>query len=293
MWAPRTLDAVLRLMAEEPGKHLPMAGGTELMVAFGAGRLAARQLVSINHLREMRFIEASESAVTIGSGTTFTDLRRSAVIAAEFGLLAQAASWTGSVANQNRGTLGGNIVNGSPAADSPPALLVYEASVRLVSVRGERVVPYGEFHTGYKTTVLGADELVHSIVLPRKTAGWRGYIRKVGTRNAQAISKVAIAGLARIEDGLIREVRIGAASLREMPVRCLATEAAVVGKQASDETIALAQAALASEARPIDDIRSTAKYRAAVAGESGGGVSGGFALVGCAESSQIFRCIKV
>ncbi len=236
------------------------------MVAFGAGRLAARRLVSINHLRELRFIEVSDDAVTIGSGTTFSDLRRSAVIGANFGLLAQAASWTGSVANQNRGTLGGNIVNGSPAADSPPALLVYEASVRLISVRGERVVAYREFHTGYKTTVLAADELVHSLVLPRTTADWRGYIRKVGTRNAQAISKVAIAGLARVEGRSIREIRIGAASLREMPIRCSATEAAVQGKEVSDEMICAARAALAGEVRPIDDIRSTAKYRAAVAG---------------------------
>lgn len=266
MVAPATLAEVLRLMADEPGSHLPIAGGTELMVALAAGRLAARRLVSINHLREMRFIEDSEDWVTIGSGTTFTDLRKSEVIGAEFELLAQAASWTGSVANQNRGTLGGNLVNGSPAADSPPALLVYEASLRLVSVRGERVVPYREFHTGYKTTLLAADELLHSVVLPRTTADWQGYIRKVGTRNAQAISKVAIAGLARVEDGVIREVRIGAASLREMPIRCLATEAAVSGRKVSGETIASARAALAGEARPIDDIRSTAKYRAAVAG---------------------------
>ncbi len=266
MTAPATLDAVLRLMAEEPGGHLPMAGGTELMVALGAGRLAARRLVSINHLRELRFIAEDADAVTVGSGTTFSDLRRSAAIAGEFGLLARAASWTGSVANQNRGTLGGNIVNGSPAADSPPALLVYEAVVRAVSVRGMRSIPYGEFHTGYKRTALAADELVHSLVLPRGCAGWHGYLRKVGTRNAQAISKVAVAGLARVEGGVIREVRIGAASLREVPMRCVAAEAAVVGRAASAETVAAARVALAGEARPIDDIRSTARYRGAVAG---------------------------
>ncbi len=266
MVAPATLDDVLALLAHAPGVHTPMAGGTELMVALGAGRLATRRLVSINHLRELRFISTDDGLVTIGSGTTFSDVRRSAVIAAEFGLLAEAASWTGSVANQNRGTLGGNIVNASPAADSPPALLAYDAEVRLVSVRGMRTLPYREFHLGYKKTALEPDELVHSIVLPRVYAGWVGYIRKVGTRNAQAISKVALAGLARMEGGRVRDVRIAAASLREIPVRCLATEAAVIGREITAETIQAARVAMMREARPIDDIRSSAKYRAAVAG---------------------------
>jgi CO/xanthine dehydrogenase FAD-binding subunit len=266
MIAPPTLNDALRLLSEEPGLHLPIAGGTELMVAFAAGRLSARRLLSLNHLRELRFIDESEDAVTVGSGTTFTDLRRSAAIAKRFPLLAMAASWTGSVANQNRGTLGGNIVNGSPAADSPPALLVYEAKVQAVSARGMRVIPYRDFHVGYKKTALAEDELVHSIVLPALGVGWQGYIRKVGTRNAQAISKVALAGLAKAEDGFIREVRIGAASLREVPMRCVGTEAALIGQAANSQALAAARAALGEEAKPIGDIRSTARYRAAVAG---------------------------
>ena len=266
MIAPPTLAGALRLLAEEEGVHLPIAGGTELMVAFGAGRLAARRLLSLNHLSELRFVDEQAGSVTIGSGTTFTDLRRSEAITKRFPLLSRAASWTGSIANQNRGTLGGNIVNGSPAADSPPALLVYEAKVNVISVRGMRVIPYGEFHVGYKKTALAADELVHSVVLPWLSPEWKSYIRKVGTRNAQAISKVAMAGVARIQDGVIREVRIGAASLREIPMRCLDTEASLVGKTIDAESIAEARRALRSEVKPIDDIRSTALYRTAVAG---------------------------
>jgi len=263
--APPTVAAVLALLANEPGIHTPIAGGTELMVALGAGRLAPKKLVSINHLRELRFIETADSAITIGSGTTFSDIRRHATIATDFPLLAQAASWTGSIANQNRGTLGGNIVNASPAADSPPALLAYDATVTLIGARGTRTLPYADFHVSYKKTALAPDELVHSITLARRWSAYRSYIRKVGTRNAQAISKVALAALALVEDGLIADIRIGAASLRETPIRCTAVESALKGQPITPDTIAAARRALATEARPIDDIRSTAKYRAAVA----------------------------
>jgi CO/xanthine dehydrogenase FAD-binding subunit len=264
--APATLDAALDLLAAERGRYTPIAGGTELMVALGAGRLAQKRLLSLHKLCELRFIEVGADAITIGAGVTFTDIRRSEVIAAELPLLTQAASWTGSIANQNRGTIGGNIVNASPAADTPPALLVYEARLTLISAVGMRKVPYGEFHLGYKRTALRADELLHSVSVPLGYAGYRAYIRKVGTRNAQAISKVALACLARMEGGVIADIRIAAASLRDTPARCGATEAAVMGRAINDETIAEARAALASEARPIDDIRSTARYRSAVAG---------------------------
>jgi putative cofactor-binding repeat protein len=268
--APGSLAAVLSTLADFPGEFTPIAGGTELMVALGAGRLGAKKLVSLWGLEELRFIDVADDSVTIGAGTTFSDLRRHPVIASDFTLLAQAASWTGSIANQNRGTLGGNCVNASPAADSPPALLVYEAELTLVSASGERTIPYGEFHLGYKRTVLRPDELLHSIQLKRNFGGYVSYARKVGTRNAQAISKVAIAGLARVDRGVIEEIRLGAASLRETPARLAATEAALIGRSVAPEdlleTIAAGRTALAGECRPIDDIRSTAKYRAAVAG---------------------------
>jgi len=268
--APANLPAALALLAESPGLYTPIAGGTEMMVALSAGRLAQRQLLSLHRLRELRFIDVLPETLTIGAGATFTDLRRHGVIAADFPLLAQAASWTGSIANQNRGTIGGNIVNASPAADSPPALLAYDARVTLVSTHGARTIPYDAFHVSYKKTVLGTDELLFSITLPRRFGAYRGYIRKVGTRNAQAISKIALAGVALIADGKIADVRLGAASLREVPTRCLAAEQALLGGAVAGNDlaalIASSRTALASEARPIDDIRSTAKYRAAVAG---------------------------
>lgn len=264
--APDSLNAVLSLLAESPGEFLPIAGGTESMVAFGAGRLQAKKLVSLWGLKELRFIGATAETLTIGAGSTFTDIRKHPIIASDLPLLAQAASWTGSIANQNRGTLGGNIVNGSPAADSPPALLAYGAELELISVRGPRRVTYDGFHLSYKKTALAVDELVYAIHLPRRFGSYLHYARKVGTRNAQAISKVAIAALALITDGTLEDIRIGAASLRETPMRCKAVEQGLLGKKISSDTIKEARAALAKEILPIDDIRSTARYRAAIAG---------------------------
>jgi CO/xanthine dehydrogenase FAD-binding subunit len=279
--APPTLNAVLQTLAQNPTRYTPIAGGTELMVALSAGRLPQKHLLSINHLRELRFIEVTPGAITLGSGATFTDIRRNPLIAADLPLLTQAASWTGSIANQNRGTIGGNIVNASPAADSPPALLAYDATLTLISSAGTRTLPYTDFHLSYKKTSLRPEELLHSISIKRNFAGYKTYIRKVGARNAQAISKIALACLVRLSDPndpagiskgnsrVITDIRIGAASLRETPTRCTAAEQALLNQLLTPATlptlIASARAAVATETRPIDDIRSTAKYRAAVA----------------------------
>src|ERR1700676_4436274 len=203
--APGNLQAVLSLLADEPGKWLPIAGGTDVMVLYAAGKLPARKLVSIWNLPELRRIEISPDEIRIGAGCTYTELREHDVIAREFPLLASAARWTGGIANQNRGTLGGNIVNASPAADSLPALLAYEADLILVSVRGERRVAYRNFHMDYKKTQLAADELVRAICLPRRFSGYLAYTRKVGTRNAQAISKVCVAALGHLDAGVIAD----------------------------------------------------------------------------------------
>ena len=263
--APGSLDAVLQILADSPDRYTPIAGGTELMVALGAGRLQPKKLISLWNLKELRFIEVTSDAVIIGAATTFADIRRHPIVTAEFFILAQAASWTGSIANQNRGTLGGNIVNASPAADSPPVLLAYDAAVTLVSTRGIRTIPYRDFHLSYKKTDLAQDELLHSITLSRNIDGYTTYIRKVGTRNAQAISKVAIAIVARTSHGVIENIHIGAASLRETPARLVATEQSLLNQPITPATIAKARATLLNETIPIDDIRSTAKYRSVVA----------------------------
>jgi OHCU decarboxylase len=265
MLMPGSLHAIVSLLASEPGGWLPIAGGTDVMVQYAAGKLAARKLVSIWNLSELRRIEVAAGEVRIGAGCTYTDLRKHAVVEHEFPLLHSAACWTGGIANQNRGTIGGNIVNASPAADSLPALLVYGADLILVSVRGERRLPYAGFHTGYKKTLLAADELVQSICLPRRFSGYVSHARKVGARNAQAIAKVCIAALGRIgADGVVEDIRIALGSVAPFPLRLTRTEQAVRGKAIDSDLLLLARKAAAAEIRPIDDIRSTARYRAAV-----------------------------
>jgi len=264
--APPTLPAVLSLLAENTGAWLPIAGGTDVMVQYSAGKLAARNLVSIWNLPELRRIEDLPGEVQVGAGCTYTDLRESELINRELTLLSSAASWTGGIANQNRGTLGGNIVNASPAADSLPALLVYDAELLLVSARGERRVPYANFHLDYRKTQLAPDELIRAVCLKKTFSGYYAHARKVGARNAQAIAKVCLAALGRLADGQVEEIRLAMGSIAPVPLRLMETERIIKGKQIGPELIQSAKRAAAAEIRPIDDIRSTARYRAAVAG---------------------------
>jgi OHCU decarboxylase len=266
MVAPGSLQAIVSLLAQEPGVWLPIAGGTDVMVLYAAGKLPARKLVSIWNLPELRRIEVAADEIRIGAGCTYTDLRRHDVVEREFPLLVTAARWTGGIANQNRGTIGGNIVNASPAADSLPALLVYEAELILVSVRGERRVPYVSFHTGYKQTQLAPDELIREVCLPRRFSGYLSHARKVGARNGQAISKVCIAALGRVQNGVVEDVRIAMGSVAPVPLRLRETERVVRGRSIDADLLDAARKTATGEIQPIDDIRSTARYRAAVTG---------------------------
>jgi len=263
---PRTLPAVLTLLAQEPGAWLPIAGGTDVMVQYSAGKLPVRKLVSIWNLPELRRIEILPDEIQIGAGCTFADLREDEIVNGEFKLLSAAARWTGGIANQNRGTLGGNIVNASPAADSLPALLVYDAELLLVSAKGERRLPYASFHIGYRKTRLAPDELVRAICLKRRFSEYYAQARKVGARKAQAISKVCLAALGRVTNDVVEDLRLAVGSVAPVPLRLTETERIVKGKRIDAALIQLARTTVASEVRPIDDIRSTARYRAAVAG---------------------------
>jgi CO/xanthine dehydrogenase FAD-binding subunit len=265
MEAARDLAAALERMAREPGTWKPFAGGTDLMVLLEAGKLPHRRFVSIWKLPELREIEVRSEHVTLGALTTYSEVRRQEILAREFPLLCQAAAETGSVATQNRGTLGGNIANASPAADSPPALLVYDAELELVSASGARWVPYHGFWSGYKQTGLRPEELIRRIRLPRGNNGWKQTYRKVGTRRAQAISKVCFAAAVRMDADRIADVRLAFGSVAPTVLRAVQTEQLLRGEQLTPATVRLAQEVLGREIVPIDDMRSTARYRRRVA----------------------------
>jgi len=262
---PASLADALALLEHEPGVWKPFAGGTDLMVLLEAGKLPHRNYINIWGLHELRGIEATDTHITLGALTTYTEIQDNPILRSEFPMLCQAASETGGLAIQNRGTIGGNIINASPAADSPPALLAYDAEIELVSTRGSRWLPYHGFHTGYKQMHIAPDELLARIRLPRNTAGLMHYYRKVGTRKAQAISKVCFAAVGRTHNEQIAETRIAVGSVAPIIVRCVETENALKDRKPDAETISLACANLVREISPIDDIRSTANYRLQVA----------------------------
>jgi CO/xanthine dehydrogenase FAD-binding subunit len=262
---PASLADALALLNNEPGVWKPFAGGTDLMVLLEAGKLVHRDYINIWGLPELRGIEASDAHVTLGALTTYTEVQSDPLLRRAFPMLCQAASETGGLAIQNRGTLGGNIINASPAADSPPALLAYDAEIELVSTRGSRWVPYQGFHTGYKQMQIAEDELLARIRLPRNTADAKHYYRKVGTRKAQAISKVCFAAVGRLNNGRITEARIVVGSVAPIVVRCVQTENTLRGQKIDEQMIETACASLGREISPIDDVRSTARYRFQVA----------------------------
>jgi CO/xanthine dehydrogenase FAD-binding subunit len=235
------------------------------MVLLESGKLLHRNYVNIWSLRELRGIDVTDDHVTLGALTTYTDVQTHPVLQREFPMLCQAASETGGLAIQNRGTLGGNIVNASPAADSPPALLAYDAEIELVSTTGSRWITYDGFHRGYKQMDMRPDELLAHIRLPRTTSGLKQYYRKVGTRKAQAISKVCLATVARVENKHVTDTRIVLGSVAPIVLRCKETENAIRGQAIDAGVVKLARETLMREISPIDDIRSTAGYRLRVA----------------------------
>lgn len=235
------------------------------MVLFNAGKLPFRRLVSIRQIPELRAIDATAGSIAVGAAVTYSQLRRNPEMQAQFPLLCAAASWTGGVSNQNRGTLGGNVANASPAADSPPALLAYDAELELASRTGSRRIPYRDFHTGYKAMRMSGDELLVRIHLPSRGAGWRDYSRKVGTRRAQAIAKVCLAASAKISEDVVEEIRIAMGSVAPVPLRCFHAENALRGRTLGSISIGDACEAIRAEISPISDVRSTAEYRSRVA----------------------------
>jgi CO/xanthine dehydrogenase FAD-binding subunit len=260
---PASLDEALTLLGSDHAAR-PFAGGTDLMVQLEAGHLPAARYVNLWGIPELSGISESADVVAIGALTTYTAIRRSEALAREYPLLVRAAEATGGIATQNRGTIGGNIANASPAADTPPALLVYDAELELQSAAGSRRVPYTTFHTAYKQMLLSPGEIIARVHLPRRT-GWRDSYRKVGTRRAQAISKVCFAASMFMNGDSVGDVRVALGSVAPFVVRAVQVENVLRGKTLSGQAIDAAARVLQSEIKPIDDLRSTAAYRLRVA----------------------------
>jgi carbon-monoxide dehydrogenase medium subunit len=264
--SPRSLAEAYALLGDGgAAAWRPIAGGTDLLVQI-TGELGPppERVLDIWGLDELRGIDVVDGALTLGALTTYTAIRRSAAVREHLPALAEAAATIGAVQIQNRGTLGGNIVNASPAGDSLPVLLATDAIIVLGGARGERDVPAGAFFTGYRRTARSDDELVLRVRIPLPP-GREVRFRKIGTRRAQAISKVVMALAWRPDrDGAWRDVRVALGSVAERPIRSGPAEAALEGNRPTSETAERAAAAVAASITPIDDVRSTAAYRRAV-----------------------------
>lgn len=250
---PRTVREALRMLRDE-GPLTPLAGCTDVYVGLNFGTLPAKRFLDLWPLDALRTIHLSGNVLSIGALATYTEILRSALVRRRIPILAAAAREIGGVQIQNRGTLGGNIANGSPAGDSLPVLAVADATLLLASAAGERRVPFRSFYTGYRKSVLRSDELIAAVEIPRVEG--RQWFRKVGTRAAQAISKVVMAGVRSDPP------RLSLGSVAPTVVRLPQTEAAL----ARGAGIAEARRTLEAEIQPIDDLRSTAEYRRRVSG---------------------------
>ncbi|HUQ08346.1 MAG TPA: FAD binding domain-containing protein [Kofleriaceae bacterium] len=264
---PTTLADAIAARAAHPD-WMVLAGGTDLMVN-ATHRPEPVGIVDLWGCAELRGVTRDRGAhpdrIRIGAGTPWLDVIASADVVTGLPILAAAAREIGALQIQARGTIGGNIVTSSPVGDSLPVLLALDASLELASPRGRRTVAYRDFCTGYRTTLLAADELVAAVVIPVPDPATRLSWRKVGTRAAQSISKVMAAAAIHVENGAIVWARFGLGAVAARPIRPAAAEAAATGR-APDATTARAVAdALAGEIKPISDVRSAADYRLEVA----------------------------
>ena len=241
------------VMLRDEGPLVPLAGATDLYVALNFGTLPGTRFLDLWSLDALRRIGMHGDVLSIGSLATYTSLTRSRLVRQRVPMLIEAARQIGGVQIQNRGTIGGNIANGSPAGDTLPVLAACDAVVVVRSASDERRIAFTEFYTGYRASVLRRDELIIAIEVP--VLEGRQWFRKVGTRAAQAISKVMMAG--------IRSSRptVALGSVGPVVVRARRTEDALLAGQGIES----AAVTLLEEISAIDDVRSTADYRRVVA----------------------------
>jgi CO/xanthine dehydrogenase FAD-binding subunit len=258
---PRSVEEALRLYATHPGA-VPLAGGTDFMVAWNAGAANGRTILDLSRLDSWKRITETAAGVRIGALVTHRELQVHRLIEKRLPLLVAACATIGGRQIQARGTLGGNIANASPAGDTFPPLAVYGARVRLRSAGASRSLPLMEFFTGVKRTAIAEGELIDSVEIdfPRRPA--RQSFRKVGTRAASAISKTVAAGILWLErDGRIREIRFALGSMAPTVRRLASVEALLAGMKATPRLVEEAVSLLENDVSPIDDLRSTRAYR--------------------------------
>jgi CO/xanthine dehydrogenase FAD-binding subunit len=258
--APETLDAALEELERSKGAAI-IAGGTDLLTRRRAGLIQPDLLIDLKSLG-LSYIKPVENHIRIGACTTFSQMIASELLAECFPALVDACSEIAAIPIRNRGTLGGNLVNGSPAADTGPPLLVYDAEAVLVKRGAQRVVPLEGFFSGPGQTVKERNEILTEVRIPLLPPGAASRFIKIGKRRAMAVAVASVAALVVLEeDGKVAKVRIALGSVAPIPLRARKAEGVLEGRLLSDELVAVAARRARDEATPISDIRASADYR--------------------------------
>lgn len=265
-YSPKNLTEIYAHLAERQGVCQIIAGGTDLMVLMNSRLLDFKEFIDIWRIDELRGIIDEGDTIRIAALTTFTQLIRSPLIQRFAPALVEASRTIGAIQIQNRGTIGGNIVNASPAGDSLPVLAAFDAELEIGSVRGIRRVNFNHFYTGYRKTLLEPDELVLAVRLSKLREGERSFFYKVGTRRAQAISKTVMSVRSETTNGIIKSISIGVGSVAPTVIRAQKTESLLTNSRLDSEMIQQAIRTISSEITPISDVRSSEHYRRVVTG---------------------------
>lgn len=254
-----SLDEALELVSKlEDFKVL--AGGTDLVIDLKVRRYTVKNVVDISRIKELSYIADDGDKVRIGALTKLQAIADSPVINEKVPVLAEAVREMASWQVRNMATIGGNLCNASPAADTAPPLMVLNATLKLVSRDGEREVPITEFFLGPRKTVLKHNELLKEIVIPYEPGCGTSFI-KLGRRNSFTLSVVAVATLVKVEGSKFEDVRIALNSVAPTPVRARKAEEFLKGKEVNLENIKEAAKLVLHDISPISDVRASAEYR--------------------------------
>ena len=258
-YKPRTLDEALRLLNELDDARV-LAGGTDLLIDMRIGRYRPKNIIDINDLNELRHIVDEGKCLRIGALTRLQELIDSEIIREKLPVLHDAIYHMASWQIRNRGTIGGNLCNASPAADTAPPLMVLEAKLKVINIGGERTIDIRDFFIGPRKTLLKRNELLKEIIVPVYKDYGYSYM-KLGRRNSFTLSIVSVASLVKVEDNVFSDVRIALNSIAPTPVRAFSVEKYLVGRKATIDSIKAASKLVVKDISPITDIRATAEYR--------------------------------
>ena len=259
-YEPSTLDEAVELLQKLGPDAKILAGGTDLLVQMKTGVLRPKYIINIKKIKELRKIEDRGDRLVIGALTRLRDIEKNSIVREKFYSLYEAVKAMASPQIRCMASVGGNLCNASPAADTAPPLMTYNAELVLSSINGERRVSIHDFFLGPRKTVLAKNELLKEIRLPVENNYGYSYI-KLGRRTSFTLSIVSVATLVKIENSKFKDVRIALNSVAPTPVRAKSVEKYLIGREVDEEVISEASKLVVNDISPISDIRASADYR--------------------------------